>query len=121
MWQKENQDISMIASEHYQIHYHLTIKYQVYLYDEEVKDNRMIILKNRKYWFGKWNRIGKARLLFLIKRRTKHFYKSYVSYNLISHLIQKLKYLSNDEMQFIPLKTEEDTWNRLYNRINEIQ
>lgn len=53
MWQKENQDISMIASEHYQIHYHLTIKYQVYLYDEEVKDNRMIILKNRKYWFGK--------------------------------------------------------------------
>lgn len=49
MWQKENQDISMIANEHS----HLTIKYQVYLYDEEVKDNRMIILKNRKYWFGK--------------------------------------------------------------------
>lgn len=46
MWQKENQDISMIASEQ-------SPSYQVYPCNEEVKDNKIIILKNRKYWFGK--------------------------------------------------------------------
>ena len=42
MWQKENanQNISMIAREQSQI----AIKYQVFAYNEEVKDDRMIIL-----------------------------------------------------------------------------
>lgn len=42
MWQEENanQDISMIASEQS----HVAIKYQVFAYNEEVKDGRMIIL-----------------------------------------------------------------------------
>ena len=42
MWQEENanQDMSMIVSEQS----HVAIKYQVFAYNEEIKDGRMIIL-----------------------------------------------------------------------------
>ena len=75
MWQEKNQDISMIASEQS----HAAIKYQVFVYNEEVKDGRMIILPWKigklLVWKTKQKEnetVGKAKLPFLIKRRTKH-------------------------------------------------
>ena len=71
MWQEENanQDISMIVSEQS----HVAIKYQVFAYNEEIKDGRMIILpwKIGKLLVWKTKQSRKGEIAFFNKKKNK--------------------------------------------------
>ena len=71
MWQEENtnQDISMIVSEQS----HVAIKYQIFAYNEEVKDDRMIILpwKIGKLLVWKTKQSRKGEIAFFNKKKNK--------------------------------------------------